>query len=105
MDITINIEVLNGYYHAQDVIVRAGDVLKVKNNVPGIEFLIAIVNKDQLISGENLISETVASGITKLIGNVNSGPSLIREYSIYPTSSSIAPNPGVEAPPRIIRVS
>ena len=104
MTVTIKIEVMNGHYHAQDVIVKSGDVLEVQNNVTGMDFLIAIQNKDQLINAANLISETVASGNTKTIGTVNAGPALIREYNIYPTSSSTA-TPGTDAPPRIIRVS
>ena len=105
MVVTIKIELFNGCYHALDVIVKSGDELKVENLVNGMDFLIAIVNRDQLISTGSLISEAVAFGQTKTIGTVNAGPNLIREYGIYPTSSSTAPNPGVDAPRRIIRIT
>ncbi len=105
MDIIIKIELLNGCYHAQDVIVRSGDVLKVNNIVSGVDFLIAIENKDSIISNGKLISETVATGTTKVLGTVSAGPNMIKEYGIYPTSTSTSTIPGIDAPPRIIRVA
>ena len=103
MDVIIKIEDLNGYYHAQDAVVKQGDVLKITNDVPAITFTVSIGNRDQLISGASLLNPSVAPGATVTIGTVSGNTYLEREYGIYPIGASAVP--GIDAPPRIIRVA
>lgn len=103
MDVIIKIEALNGYYHAQDAVVKQGDVLKITNEVPNISFTVTIGNKDNLLSGGSLLNPTVAPSTTVTIGTVAGTTYLEKEYGIYPTSASVVP--GIDAPPRIIRVA
>jgi len=105
MAIVIEIKVYQGYYHSLDAVVKADDTLKIKTDISNATFTIVIDNKDGFIANAGkLISFELTQGDgEKTIGTVSSSGSSIKNYGIYIDSAGSIP--GIDAPPRIIRVS
>lgn len=107
MDVYIDIIEDRGYYRANDVLVRGGDVLYIRTSIPSANFIVSISNKDHFFTtAATSINEDVAvSAGDVLLGTVNTVPAgeLTKLYIIIPASSTVIP--GIDAPPRIIRVA
>lgn len=104
MDGLIEIKSFLGYYHALDVVVQTGYALKVKTNISGT-FAIVIDNKDGFLTGPGvgkLINKEITQSDGEVeLGTVTSNGNFLKVYGIFETASGA---PGIEAPPRIIRV-
>ena len=98
----IEIKTDHGYFHARDVIARSGENLEAVNAIPGTTFIVNIKNKERIIAGNDFISVLVPYGASVPIGTVNAGGEVTKEYDIFPDLA--CPFPGIDAPPRIIRV-
>ena len=105
MDIVIEIKNYQGYYHSLDAVVKAGDTLKIKTSISNATFTVVIDNRDGFIASVGkLISFELTQGDGEItIGTVSSSGDSIKIYGIYIDSAGSIP--GIDAPPRIIRVS
>lgn len=105
-DVILKIRDVGAYFHADEKIVTGGDTVKieVENGLAGT-FTVVFENRDSFFDVDStIITKQVSfAGGQVEIGDVNPGSKSIKEYNIGAVISGGIP--GVDAPPRIIRVA
>ena len=92
-----------GHYHAPDVIVKVDDTVEITTDISGANFMVGFNNTDNFFT--NLVANSLSVGSAALpltVGDVTSKGANVNYYKISDPNNII---PGIDAPPRIIRVA